>query len=100
MQKSKDTSRTSYTDHNPTQLVKEGGEVVNPDQSERLSLEYTESGGTRWKVDNEEVSMEDGFALTTGMDKVPKIGTFAGFGEGKMRKAYESEKDYNTRMEK
>ena len=98
MSKSKDTSKIRYIDHNPTQIVTNDG-VVNPDKSGRLSLVYTDKG-QRFRVDNKEVSLEDGFALTTGQDKVPKIGTFGGVGDGKLQRAYESDEDYRKRMEK
>lgn len=97
------TSSIKVEDKNPTQIHMEGGEVVNPDKSGRVSLAHMKDGSRKWLYDTgkgkEEIALEDGFAVSTGQDRVPdKIGTFSGMGEGKLRKAYESEEDYQRRI--
>ena len=99
MGKSINTSQINYVDNTPTQVTTHDG-VVNPDKSGRVKLAYMKDGSRQWLCDNEKISLEDGFAVSTGEDSIPKVGTFSGFGDGKLRKSWESEEDYRKRMEK
>lgn len=99
MGKSINTSQVNYIDNNPTQITTEKG-VINPDKSGRVKLAYMKDGSRQWLCDKEKISLEDGFAVSTGQDKIAnKVGTFSGIGEGKLRKAYETEEEYQQRME-
>ena len=98
MGKSVNTSKISSVDHNPTQIQTENG-LVNPDKSGRVSLAYMEDGTRQWLFDGKEkMNLEDGFAVSTGIDKVPPKLNFAGVGDGKLRKAWESDEEYEKRM--
>ena len=99
MGKSVNTSQIKHIDKNPTQIYKEGGEVINPDKSGRVSLAYMNDGSRKFLFDGkEELSLSDGFAVSTGLDKAaPKL-NFTGIGDGKLRRPYESDEEYAERM--
>lgn len=88
-----------YIDRNPTQVKLESGEVASPDKEGRFSLAYMEDGRREYRCDDKPVSMADFFGATTGRDSIPpKIRTFGGIGDGKLRRAYETDEEYNQRV--
>lgn len=92
------TSEKKRVDKNPTQVKLEDGTWATPDKEGRFSIEYTGSE-KNYLYDGKPVSTQDAFGALTGMESIPKrIRSFGGIGEGSLRKAYESQEDYDERM--
>ena len=88
-------------DRNPTQVKLEDGTYWSPDKDQRFSIAYGKSGKREYQCDDKPVDLQSFVGAMTGKDKIPSgVGMFGGVGEGTMRKAYESEDDFNKRMEK
>ncbi len=81
-------------------LPHEDGIARNPDKEQRFSIRYDETGKRNYQCDGKPVDLNDFVGATTGKEKIPKkIGMFGGYGEGTMKKAYESDDDFKNRIE-
>ena len=90
----------SWVDRNPTLIKYEDGKTRNPDREQRFSIKY-EDGKRIYQCDDKPVGLNDFVGGSSGKQTLSSnVGTFAGIGEGTMRKSYESDDDFNKRMRK
>jgi len=93
-------SEKSWIDRNPTILPHEDGKMRNPDKDQRFSIKYTD-GKREYQCDNKPCDLNDFVGATSGKENIPSsVGVFGGYGDGLMKKAYESDADFRKRINK
>ena len=92
-------AKLKYIDRKPTQIRLEDGSVGTPDKEGRFSIAHFTDDSKEYRYDDKPVDLEDFFGATCGRESIPrKVSGFRGIGEGQLRKAYETEDDYEIRM--
>jgi len=93
MPKSVDISQADKVDRQPTNI-----NGWNPDPEGRIQLAYTKEKRQYVFDGKEELRLEDAVGMLTGKESIPKKLGFTGMGDGKLRRAYESEEAWRERI--